>query len=144
VQAGSDVDSDATTEDEEDYEPASNNTALSKEQQYLHDLSEQLFANHKSGIAKPAPAGQPEVWADGRQELCETLHYFRSYQSACYSTGGFVRGFMFDKVAHVRDYVDSNVVISRAGGGLIKDTNCASPEELHEALQSCRCNYRYR
>jgi predicted RNA-binding Zn-ribbon protein involved in translation (DUF1610 family) len=28
---------------------------------------------------------------------------------------------MFDKVAHRRDYIDSNVVISRAGGGLTKD-----------------------
>jgi alkylated DNA repair dioxygenase AlkB len=27
---------------------------------------------------------------------------------------------MFDKVAHARDYIDSNVVISRAGGGLLK------------------------
>ena len=32
-----------------------------------------------------------------------------------------MRGFMFDKVAHDRDYIDSNVIISRAGGGLTKD-----------------------
>ncbi|KAH7366647.1 hypothetical protein BKA66DRAFT_536220 [Pyrenochaeta sp. MPI-SDFR-AT-0127] len=70
---------------------------------------------------KPEPSAQPQVWADGRQELCESLHYYRAYQGACYSTGGFVRGFMFDNVAHARDYVDSNVVISRAGGGLAKD-----------------------
>ena len=54
-------------------------------------------------------------------DLCETLHYFRSYQGACHSTGGFVRGFMFDKVAHPRDYIDSNVVIARASGGQVKD-----------------------
>jgi alkylated DNA repair dioxygenase AlkB len=88
---------------------------------YLCDLTERLIAQQNKGPNKPEPSGQPEVWADGRQELCETLHYYRAYQSACYSTGGFVRGFMFDKVAHSRDYMDDNVVISRAGGGLMKD-----------------------
>jgi alkylated DNA repair dioxygenase AlkB len=88
---------------------------------HLRDLTEQLIAQQKKGLKKPEPQGQPEVWADGRQELCETLHYYRAYQSACYSTGGFARGFMFDKVAHHRDYMDSTVVISRAGGGLLRD-----------------------
>jgi alkylated DNA repair dioxygenase AlkB len=123
VQIGLDVISNATTEDEEELDAFLDSTAPSEDQNQLHlqNIAEQLFANRRQGMAKPAPVGQPEVWADGRQELCETLHYFRSYQSACYCTGGFVRGFMFDKVAHARDYIDSNVVISRAGGGLIKD-----------------------
>ncbi|KAG9186187.1 hypothetical protein G6011_02743 [Alternaria panax] len=88
---------------------------------HLCDLTERLLAQQHKGSDKPEPQGQPEVWADGRQELCETLRYYRAYQSACYSTGGFARGFMFDKVAHNRDYMDSNVVISRAGGSLKKD-----------------------
>jgi len=53
--------------------------------------------------------------------MCETLHYLRAYQSACYATGGFARGFMFDSNGHDRDYLDHDVVISRAGGGLAKD-----------------------
>jgi hypothetical protein len=88
---------------------------------HLRTLAEQLLAQRNVGPNKPEPRGLPEVWAEGRQELCETLHYYRAYQSACYSTGGFARGFMFDQVAHSRDYVDTNVVISRAGGYLIKD-----------------------
>ena len=117
-----DADSDATTEDEMEFDVPVNSTELSDVQtDHLHKIAGELFASRKPGMTKPAPTGQPEVWADGRQELCETLHYFRSYQSACYSTGDFVRGFMFDKVAHPRDYMDSDVVISRAGGGLIKD-----------------------
>ncbi|KAF2822940.1 hypothetical protein CC86DRAFT_448052 [Ophiobolus disseminans] len=94
---------------------------LSDEKQQLRDIVERLLANRHPGAVKFAPAGQPAVWAEGRQELCETLHYFRSYQSACHSTGGFVRGFMFDNNAHVRDYIDNDVVISRAGGGMVKD-----------------------
>jgi hypothetical protein len=120
VHEDADIDSDATTECEEEV-PAHAPRTMSQEQQKLYKVATQLFANRKLGSTKPAPAGQPEVWADGRQELCETLHYYRAYQSACYSTGGFVRGFMFDKVAHGRDYIDGDVVISRAGGGLSKD-----------------------
>jgi hypothetical protein len=120
VHEDADIDSDATTECEEEI-PAHVPRTMSQEQQQLYKVAKQLFANRKLGSTKPAPAGQPEVWADGRQELCETLHYYRAYQSACYSTGGFVRGFMFDKVAHGRDYIDGDVVVSRAGGGLSKD-----------------------
>jgi hypothetical protein len=149
VHVDSDVDSDATTEFEEEIE-ASIPKTLSQEQQELYNIADQLFANRKSASTKPAPHGQPEVWADGRQELCETLHYFRSYQSACYATGGFVRGFMFDKVAHARDYIDSNVVISRAGGGLSKDKDSGEMKSsqdqtddtpIVQALRNCMKHY---
>jgi hypothetical protein len=146
----SDIDSDSTTEDEEECVLVAKKASRSSEQERLYAISEQLFANRKTGTAKPAPAGQPEVWADGRQELCETLHYFRSYQSACYATGGFARGFMFDKVAHARDYMDGDVVISRAGGGLTKDkdsgemkSSCDQSEDtpIVQALKNCMKHY---
>ncbi|KAH7409811.1 hypothetical protein DE146DRAFT_604110 [Phaeosphaeria sp. MPI-PUGE-AT-0046c] len=146
TQKDTDVDSNATTEDEGDFNMPQPRPLLSDQQQYLHDLSKQLFSNRSLGMVKPAPLGQPEVWADGRQELCETLHYFRSYQSACYSTGGFVRAFMFDKAAHPRDYIDGDVIISRAGGGLEKDKDSGkmksnSDQKPHtpiaQALKNC-------
>jgi hypothetical protein len=71
--------------------------------------------------SKPEPSAQPEVWADTRMELCETLHYYRSYHGGCYATGGFARAFMFADSAHPRDFMDASVIISRAGGGLAKD-----------------------
>jgi hypothetical protein len=118
-------------------------------QQQLHHVADQLFAHRKLGSTKPEPIAQPTVWADGRQELCETLHYFRSYQSGCYCTGGFVRGFMFDKVAHPRDYIDSNVVISRAGGGLVRDKDSGEmkfgrdqvEDTVSQALRNCMRHY---
>jgi alkylated DNA repair dioxygenase AlkB len=119
---------------------------LSQEQLHLHKIAEQLFANRQPGAQKPPPIGRPQVWAEGRQELCETLHYYRAYQSACYSTGGFVRGFMFDKVAHHRDYIDNDVVISRAGGGMIKDKDSntmksgsdqSEDTKIVQALKNC-------
>ncbi|RYO09453.1 hypothetical protein AA0119_g1011 [Alternaria tenuissima] len=113
--------SEATTECEELSGPLVGEQVYTSDTDYLRDITERLLVQQNKGPNKPEPYGQPEVWADGRQELCETLHYYRAYQSACYSTGGFARGFMFDKVAHNRDYMDSNVVLSRAGGGLMKD-----------------------
>jgi alkylated DNA repair dioxygenase AlkB len=149
VQVDYGIDSDATTEFEEEIEACIPET-ISQEQQVLWNITEQLFAIRKSNLTKPAPAGQPEVWAEGRQELCETLHYFRSYQSACYATGGYVRGFMFDKVAHARDYIDSDVVISRAGGGLSKDKESGEMRSsqdqtddtpIVQALKNCMKHY---
>lgn len=107
------------------------------------------MSNRKLGLDKPGPTCQPDVWADGRQELCETLHYYRAYQGACYSTGGFVRGFMFDKVSHPRDYIDSTVVISRAGGGLTKDKDSGdmkasrdqSEDSVAQGLRNCMAHF---
>ncbi|KAF1849111.1 uncharacterized protein K460DRAFT_330755 [Cucurbitaria berberidis CBS 394.84] len=114
----SEGDTEVTTEHEHSEERS---LAITISEEQLYAIAHRLSIRPLLGSAKSEPSGQPEVWADGRQELCETLHYYRAYQGACYSTGGFVRGFMFDKVAHPRDYIDSNVVISRAGGGLTKD-----------------------
>jgi hypothetical protein len=115
------VESEATTEWDDASSFSSDDPNCLPDHQQLQNISNQLHAQRNTGPNKSNPIGQPEVWAEGRQELCETLHYYRSYQGACYSTGGFVRGFMFDKVAHNRDYLDGNVIISRAGGGLTKD-----------------------
>lgn len=121
--------SQATTIDEE---PATQLT-LSKRQ--LHDINKQLFAHRTNGPPKPAPVSQPPVWADSRMDLCETLHYFRSYQGACYSTGGFVRGFMFDNVAGPRDYIDTNVVIARAGGGHGRENGSGELKALKDQVE---------
>ena len=114
----------------------------------LRALAEQLTQRSKN-LPKPPPAGAPEVWAEGRQELCETLHYYRAYQSACYSTGGFARGFMFDKVAHPRDYTDSSVVLSRAGGGQTKDKDTGEmsagkdqvEDTVAQSLRNCKSHF---
>ncbi|KAF1945619.1 hypothetical protein EJ02DRAFT_431416 [Clathrospora elynae] len=139
------AESGVSTEFKDTIESHYNDPVSMVETQHLHTIAEQLLAQRNVGPNKPEPSGQPEVWADGRQELCETLHYYRSYQSGCYSTGGFVRGFMFDKVAHPRDYMDADVIISRAGGGLTKDKESGemkagrdqSEDTVAQALRNC-------
>lgn len=82
-------------------------------------------------------------------ELCETLHYFRSYQGASHSSGGFAKGFMLDRFAQVRDYIDSNVVIAGAGSGHIKDnysdgmrvSHDQTEDSISQGLRSCMNHY---
>ncbi|QDS69615.1 hypothetical protein FKW77_008812 [Venturia effusa] len=79
---------------------------------------------------KPKPQGSPPVWAESRQVLCETLPYYRSHHGAGYAKDGVAYSFMFDGQANGRDFMDSTVVVSRAGGGMEKD------EETGEMVQS--------
>jgi hypothetical protein len=59
------ADSEATTEDED--------TVDMQPEHPLPTLAEQLIAQRNVGPNKPEPHGQPEVWADGRQELTTFL-----------------------------------------------------------------------
>ncbi|EWC44543.1 hypothetical protein DRE_06715 [Drechslerella stenobrocha 248] len=65
---------------------------------------------------KPPSIGKPEVWCDTRQELCESLPSFRSYQGGSYASKGFCRGYLIDGHASERDYMDASIIISHAGG----------------------------
>jgi alkylated DNA repair dioxygenase AlkB len=83
---------------------------------------------------KPPPRGKPEVWAPGRQELCETLPYYKSAHSGCYSNGDSIYSFMFDSSGAGREYVDSDVIIARMGGDMESDskTGLVSQKKDHE------------
>jgi hypothetical protein len=70
---------------------------------------------------KPQPIGQPEVWAATRQGLCETVPYFKKPQGGCHSNDKHVYSFLFDGVGHCREYMDQNLIIARAGGGMESD-----------------------
>jgi hypothetical protein len=86
----------------------------------LEDFSKWLVSLGDAN-PKPPPSGEPKVWADSRQELCETLPYYQAHKAGGYISGGFAHGFMFDKNAHCRDYMDSDVLICRAGGNMKED-----------------------
>jgi hypothetical protein len=64
-------------------------------------------------VNKPEPYGQPPVWADKRQQLCETLPYYRAYMSGAYIHDGIARGFMCDKEVGDRDKFDEEIMIAR-------------------------------
>lgn len=62
---------------------------------------------------KPEPYGQPPVWADKRQTLCETLPYYRAFQSGAHISQGVTRAFMVDKEVGIRDKLDDEILIAR-------------------------------
>lgn len=86
---------------------------------------------------KPAPCGKPEVWAPGRQELCETLPYYKSAHSGCYSNGNTIYSFMFDSAGVGREYMDSDIIIARMGGHMESDlkTGVVSQKNDHEMTE---------
>jgi hypothetical protein len=86
----------------------------------LLQLSRDL-THRKPLDSKPESRGRPEIWAPGRQELCETLPYFKSAHSGCYSNGNTVYAFMFDSVGVGREYMDQDVIIARMGGHMETD-----------------------
>ncbi|KAF7197896.1 hypothetical protein HII31_00768 [Pseudocercospora fuligena] len=98
----------ATETDESGFDPA------------LLALSKKLSHREPLGL-KPKTAGKPEVWADSRQALCETVPYFRMPQSGCHQNDRHVYAFLFDATGHCREYMDSDVVIARAGGSMEGD-----------------------
>lgn len=99
----------------------------------LLELSKAM--THREPLAsKPDPCGKPEVWAPGRQELCETLPYFKSAHSGCYSNGDAVYSFMFDSAGVGREYMDQDVIIARMGGSMKADpkTGVMYQEKHHD------------
>ncbi|KAK9315781.1 2OG-Fe(II) oxygenase superfamily-domain-containing protein [Lipomyces starkeyi] len=69
-------------------------------------------------IEKPDPIMPVPMWCDTRQELCESVPFFRSFQSGCYTYNGVALGYLIDSLTVQSDYIDDNVVISHAGGSL--------------------------
>lgn len=62
---------------------------------------------------KPEPSGQPPVWAEKRQALCETLPYYKAYMSGAYMHDGIAKAFMVDKEVGPRDKFNEEIVIAR-------------------------------
>lgn len=86
----------------------------------LVNLSRKLTARQEVAL-KAEPSGSPLVWAHSRQALCETVPYFKKPQGGCHSNDGHVYSFLYDGVGHCREYMDTDVIISRAGGAMGPD-----------------------
>ena len=62
---------------------------------------------------KPPSDGKPAVWADKRRDLCESLVYYKAYQSSAYYSDGRVHGVMLDFSEDYGTYIDEEVIIHR-------------------------------
>ncbi|KAK0363170.1 hypothetical protein LTR94_016328 [Friedmanniomyces endolithicus] len=88
----------------------------------LIDLSQALTYREPVG-SKPQPRGKPKVWADSRQALYETVPYFKKPQGGCHANDKHVYAFLFDGIGHCREYMDTDIIIARAGGGMESDSS---------------------
>lgn len=86
-------------------------------------VSLSIALTHKLPISqKPLPRGQPEIWADERWDLCESLRgLYNSRQGSYGGKEGVARSFMLDATSHQRDFMDEDVIILRASGDMEKD-----------------------
>lgn len=57
------------------------------------------------------PYGEPPVWSDKRQALCDALPYFKSHQGSLYSSRLVAKGILVDSEASIRDTMTSDVII---------------------------------
>jgi len=71
---------------------------------------------------RPPCIGFPLVWADTRQELCEGVTYFKSYQSGIYFRHDIAFGYLLDAFTAERDFIGSHVVISHGSAPLPPNT----------------------
>ncbi|WVQ94541.1 hypothetical protein IAU59_001620 [Kwoniella sp. CBS 9459] len=71
------------------------------------------------------PEVSPPVWAESRQELCEALPYYRSFQSGLYMHSRVAFGYLLEAYPAPRDVWVHNgkVVISHGGGQCIRTTD---------------------
>lgn len=60
----------------------------------------------------------PDIWAQSRQELCESFKWFRSYHGGVYHTQGHVKGYLLGGFSANRDIFenDGKLIISHGGG----------------------------
>jgi hypothetical protein len=74
----------------------------------------------QKGCRLPGPRGAPFAWAESRQELCESLPYYRAYHSGCYATSAkFTSAIQKHKSDIVRDCVPFGYLL--AGFGSSRD-----------------------
>ncbi|KAJ7905907.1 2OG-Fe(II) oxygenase superfamily-domain-containing protein [Mycena leptocephala] len=70
-------------------------------------------------IPKPTLQSFPPMWAKARQEVCESLEWFRSYQGGVYQNNGTVKGYFLSAFsASMRDCFEcgGKIIISHGGG----------------------------
>ncbi|OCF74843.1 hypothetical protein I204_03685 [Kwoniella mangroviensis CBS 8886] len=70
----------------------------------------------------PQPRNRPPVWAESRQELCEALPYYRSFQSGLYMHKKVAYGYLLEAFPAPRDIWAHNgkVIISHGGGQCVR------------------------
>ncbi|WWC99165.1 hypothetical protein V866_006060 [Kwoniella sp. B9012] len=81
----------------------------------------QIFRSRRAEVL-PQPRNRPPVWAESRQELCEALPYYRSFQSGLYMHKKVAYGYLLEAFPAPRDIWahKGRVIISHGGGQCVR------------------------
>ncbi|GEM06873.1 hypothetical protein Rt10032_c02g0890 [Rhodotorula toruloides] len=94
--------------------------------------------------------GRPPIWCKGRQELCETLSYFRSYQGGHYDSQERCLGYLLDGFGSANDVcTDKGKVVISHGGGcseVVPNTSAPSSSKAtsSSSIKTANASYIYR
>ncbi|KAJ6478098.1 hypothetical protein C8R47DRAFT_1139341 [Mycena vitilis] len=102
---------------------------------------------------KPALERLPPIWAKSRQEVCEALEWFRSYQGGVYQKNGIVKGYFLSAFSANRDCFEcgGKLIISHGGGkaesshklrGQVTSKAAADQTEADLSVKALIKNYR--
>ncbi|KAK1963949.1 hypothetical protein LY78DRAFT_704779 [Colletotrichum sublineola] len=75
-----------------------------------------------TSLTLPAPIGNPPVWAENRQALCDALPYFKAHEGSLYTKDKTIKGMLLNAFSSVRDYLGTETIITTLGGGREKDS----------------------
>ncbi|KAK7472602.1 hypothetical protein VKT23_000715 [Stygiomarasmius scandens] len=73
---------------------------------------------YKNPSDKPVLSYYPPIWAQSRQEVCESLEWFRSFQGGVYFSNNIAKGYLLSAFPSQRDafYHNGKLIISHGGG----------------------------
>lgn len=85
---------------------------------FCHNTYESKILNFDR--SKDEPSGEVAAWAEDRQELMEACsHFYNSSQSGPYTNDLLVYGVYMDRDSGDYSYMDSEIIVTRMGGGAI-------------------------
>ncbi|KIP11598.1 hypothetical protein PHLGIDRAFT_124740 [Phlebiopsis gigantea 11061_1 CR5-6] len=95
----------------------------------------------------------PPIWAQSRQEVCESFDWFRSYQGGVYFVKDIVKGYLLSAFASSRDlfHHGGKLIISHGGGKAAQSlakapgtVNASDQQEDDKSVRALLHNYRTR
>ncbi|KAF7862641.1 hypothetical protein EAF04_007514 [Stromatinia cepivora] len=104
--------------------------------------AKELPSLENATLGKPEAWGQPEVWAEKRQQLCSSLPYHRGYESAAYRTNGMIAGFLANQGAGPRDVFTEDIYITGVGGGKEKGEDGETKQVKDQNVSSIAISFQ--
>ncbi|KAI0425275.1 hypothetical protein F5Y09DRAFT_352535 [Xylaria sp. FL1042] len=87
------------------------------------------------------PAGQPPISANMRGALCDSIHFWKAHQGGIQSKSSVATGMLLNGKTTPRDVLQSQVIITTVGGGLVTLPN-GKHIRVEDQKDTCK-NYVY-